>query len=411
MTQISPMLALMLTITAMVDSSHATPLWVPDKRAEPEESKPAESKAEPKASETHKQEPKPTASSHEKASASKAEPKQTEKPKASSTHKEAHASATTKKASSTPNEKEKKADASSSSSHPFVSPIGIPQHETGASPTATTSFVDQSNSDNKEASGLSGGAVAGIVIAVLVGVAAIIGFILVRKKKKAAALNRSRMNPDPFTMGFGSHDPPPFNNNSNNYPPHTAYTANQSPMIQLPPIGASAQSPMMAPTMTHSPAINQYNSEVNHYNNGPSNAMQSMPSPEYNHAPSPVPAAPVVVPAPQESPQPVAAQASTSLGIFTVVSTYTPTLSDELDIQPGDRVDVIVEYDDGWCQGINLSRGNCKGVFPKHCVDFFGDTSQQQPQTDSNKLYDASNMKRVSSMLGQQQQKSSPYYL
>ncbi|KAI7858411.1 hypothetical protein BDC45DRAFT_414592, partial [Circinella umbellata] len=68
-----------------------------------------------------------------------------------------------------------------------------------------------------------------------------------------------------------------------------------------------------------------------------------------------------------------------SLGVFPVVSTYTPTLSDELDIQPGDRVEVLNEYDDGWCQGINLSRGNCKGVFPKHCVDMFTSSNNTQP--------------------------------
>jgi len=55
--------------------------------------------------------------------------------------------------------------------------------------------------------------------------------------------------------------------------------------------------------------------------------------------------------------------------IYTVVSTYTPTLGDELEIQTGDKVVVLVEYDDGWCQGVNHSRGNSKGVFPKHCVD------------------------------------------
>ncbi|KAI8079429.1 hypothetical protein BDF21DRAFT_315665, partial [Thamnidium elegans] len=59
-----------------------------------------------------------------------------------------------------------------------------------------------------------------------------------------------------------------------------------------------------------------------------------------------------------------------SVGVFHVAATYTPTLSDEIDIQTGDQVEVIVEYDDGWCQGINLSRGNAKGVFPKHCIDF-----------------------------------------
>ncbi|KAI9228925.1 MAG: hypothetical protein DHS80DRAFT_30346 [Piptocephalis tieghemiana] len=60
---------------------------------------------------------------------------------------------------------------------------------------------------------------------------------------------------------------------------------------------------------------------------------------------------------------------SASSKIYPVVSTYTPTLGDELEIQPGDQVQIVVEYDDGWCQGLNLSRGNAKGVFPKHCVD------------------------------------------
>ncbi|KXN72548.1 hypothetical protein CONCODRAFT_4645 [Conidiobolus coronatus NRRL 28638] len=53
---------------------------------------------------------------------------------------------------------------------------------------------------------------------------------------------------------------------------------------------------------------------------------------------------------------------------YTVVSTYTPTLSDELVIQPGDQVTVITEFDDGWCQGVNVTRGGCQGVFPKHCI-------------------------------------------
>jgi hypothetical protein len=55
--------------------------------------------------------------------------------------------------------------------------------------------------------------------------------------------------------------------------------------------------------------------------------------------------------------------------IYAVISTYTPTLGDELEIQPGDKVSVLVEYDDGWCQGVNHTRGGLKGVFPKHCVD------------------------------------------
>ncbi|CAG8452605.1 6850_t:CDS:2 [Funneliformis caledonium] len=57
------------------------------------------------------------------------------------------------------------------------------------------------------------------------------------------------------------------------------------------------------------------------------------------------------------------------LGSYTVIATYTPALADELDIQPGDKVTILVEYDDGWVQGINETRGGAKGVFPRHCVD------------------------------------------
>ncbi|KAK9762192.1 hypothetical protein K7432_012315 [Basidiobolus ranarum] len=54
---------------------------------------------------------------------------------------------------------------------------------------------------------------------------------------------------------------------------------------------------------------------------------------------------------------------------YTVISTYTPTLGDELEVYPGDQVTVVVEYDDGWVQGINETRGRVKGVFPKHCIE------------------------------------------
>ncbi|KAI7856160.1 hypothetical protein BDC45DRAFT_427330, partial [Circinella umbellata] len=56
------------------------------------------------------------------------------------------------------------------------------------------------------------------------------------------------------------------------------------------------------------------------------------------------------------------------LGTYTVVSTYTPTLDDEIYVHPGDQVQVYTEYDDGWCLGSNLSRGNLRGVFPLHCI-------------------------------------------
>ncbi|KAI9316448.1 hypothetical protein BX666DRAFT_1813194, partial [Dichotomocladium elegans] len=56
------------------------------------------------------------------------------------------------------------------------------------------------------------------------------------------------------------------------------------------------------------------------------------------------------------------------IGTYAVHAGYTPTLSDEISLRPGDQVQVLVEYDDGWCLGTNLSAGHQKGVFPKHCI-------------------------------------------
>lgn len=76
------------------------------------------------------------------------------------------------------------------------------------------------------------------------------------------------------------------------------------------------------------------------------------------------------------------------IGTYTVQSTYTPSLDDELYIQPGDQVQIYTEYDDGWCLAINLTRGHARGVFPKHCVlspspSITESTiSQQQQQSD-----------------------------
>lgn len=94
--------------------------------------------------------------------------------------------------------------------------------------------------------------------------------------------------------------------------------------------------------------------------------------------------APAGAPSPQQ-------QQQQSLGTYTVISTYTPTLGDELEIQPGDKVTLLVEYDDGWCQGINESRGRVKGVFPKHCVDY---------GNNQGGMEDMEKSKRVSSMYG-----------
>ncbi|KAI8991982.1 hypothetical protein BDF20DRAFT_847608 [Mycotypha africana] len=113
----------------------------------------------------------------------------------------------------------------------------------------------------------------------------------------------------------------------------------------------------------------------------------------------------------QQQSDPLAPTQSNSLGVFHVIATYTPTLSDEIDIQLGDQIEVLVEYDDGWCQGINLTRGQAKGVFPRHCVDHqplgvsttavAGDTNNisANPALQQQQKNEADKMKRVSSMI------------
>lgn len=54
---------------------------------------------------------------------------------------------------------------------------------------------------------------------------------------------------------------------------------------------------------------------------------------------------------------------------YVVTSSYTQTLDDELFIQPGDKVQIFNEYDDGWCLGKNLTRGGARGVLPQNCLD------------------------------------------
>ncbi|KAL1918645.1 uncharacterized protein VTP21DRAFT_2667 [Calcarisporiella thermophila] len=55
-------------------------------------------------------------------------------------------------------------------------------------------------------------------------------------------------------------------------------------------------------------------------------------------------------------------------GPFPVIATFMPTLSDELDVQVGDEVLLIHEYDDGWSQCVNLTRGCTQGVVPTKCI-------------------------------------------
>lgn len=61
---------------------------------------------------------------------------------------------------------------------------------------------------------------------------------------------------------------------------------------------------------------------------------------------------------------------------YIVTRTFEPSMPDELLIYPGDRIQIVVPYDDGWCLGCNLSMAEregtqqpARGVFPRDCVE------------------------------------------
>ncbi|KAI8340607.1 hypothetical protein BC941DRAFT_510912 [Chlamydoabsidia padenii] len=246
---------------------------------------------------------------------------------------------------------------SDSSSPPLVA-TPIPSPSSSLNPISPSITTSPSSSSSNDSGG--SGAVAGIVIAVIAIVGAITAFVMIRKKKQT----RRDVSPDPFTMGFGSHDPTPsiYNSNSHQYNNNNdSINNNNSGMVQpyyqeQPMAQAVHMSPISPTAYPPNPPITTYPQQVQ-----------------------------------QDIPQ-------GSLGVFNVVSTYAPTLSDEIDIQLGDHIEILVEYDDGWCQGVNLTRGNAKGVFPRHCVEQYPGEQQQQLQLDGPPQLELGNMNRVSSM-------------
>ncbi|CEG70188.1 hypothetical protein RMATCC62417_06131 [Rhizopus microsporus] len=217
-------------------------------------------------------------------------------------------------------------------------PAHTPMVVSAPSPTSTQPTIlatPAAAAETRSNSGLSGGAIGGIVVAVVAVIAGVAALLVFRNRRKKTIMTRNNNSSDPFTVGYSNDNPP---------------------------------------------AMQQMTSPTHQSFNDPSPTLVS--SQQYQAQLQPL--APPPPPLAQKEPQ-------QSLGVYTVAATYSPTLSDEIDIQIGDQVEVLVEYDDGWCQGINLSRNNAKGVFPKHCLDFSSTQKEQTQQDDAR-------VKRVSSM-------------
>lgn len=62
---------------------------------------------------------------------------------------------------------------------------------------------------------------------------------------------------------------------------------------------------------------------------------------------------------------------------------YQASMADELDLSPGDIVNVQRVFDDGWAVGVNMSSGN-EGAFPVVCVMFVDESALDDDFEDVN---------------------------
>lgn len=62
---------------------------------------------------------------------------------------------------------------------------------------------------------------------------------------------------------------------------------------------------------------------------------------------------------------------------------YQASMADELDLNPGDIVNVQRVFDDGWAVGVNMSSGN-EGAFPVVCVMFVDESALDDDFEDVN---------------------------
>ncbi|CEP08591.1 hypothetical protein [Parasitella parasitica] len=373
------------------------------------------------------------------ASTKKATTTTTKKATASTTKK---ASTTTKETSAAKKSTSAKAISPSASS-PLASSAVNPTSAVSVQPSAmavnptpvgsssgviasSTSIAQKDTVSSDNSSGISGGAIGGIVAAIVIIIAGILAYLFLRRKRNVKNRNmNSRMSkPDPFTMGFGSDQA--FQSAQSSYQQqqtqmqqvNTAPYQHQYGTVQ-PTIAVTSPTP---PSLYHNSSDNnttQFHDANNYIIPGSmlpgeqeqqSDSYKYQPQPNQQYQPNtifqqeqsgshvsikdtdgstldvPVPVTGVV----QQQQALLQPTQAGSVGVFYVAATYTPTLSDEIDIQTGDQVEVLVEYDDGWCQGINLTRGNTKGVFPKHCIDYTALGTTSNGEVDRSK--------RVSSM-------------
>ncbi|KAI8878534.1 hypothetical protein K501DRAFT_228264 [Backusella circina FSU 941] len=248
-----------------------------------------------------------------------------------------------------------------------------------ASSSATNSIASSSSSEsavadqNSSKSTSSSGAIGAVVAMAIIIVIGAVAYLIVRRKKVKQNQVKMVEKSDPFTMGYGNHDPLPYKEMNtasmthNTYPTNEAYTneANSIPSTQM----GSTANVASDSIATYSQPLQSASTASMNYNTNPASTMSAFSQLQLSAVPAAFDGntAPIATPLPQNNSQ----------NIYAVVATYIPTLSDELEIEMGDQIDLEAEFDDGWCQGKNITKGGTAGVFPRHCIDRVASTNNQ----------------------------------
>lgn len=223
-------------------------------------------------------------------------------------------------------------------------------------PSASASAAAADDVQSSET--LSGGAIAAIVAIVVIVVLGIVSYLIVRHRMKRKGMTNNRLTR--FSMG------PTYN--------ATSGLGAQPSQQQSFGYSTAMNNTLPPPTMSSSTYSDPFQQSSSIQQQQP---VYSSPMQQQYTAPIAESMMGAGAIAAAGSMQQQQNSTMTTLGgnnpqqhqqIHTVVAGYTPALSDEIQVHPGDQVQIIAEYDDGWCLGMNLTTGQQQGVFPKHCI-------------------------------------------
>ncbi|KDE02953.1 hypothetical protein MVLG_06519 [Microbotryum lychnidis-dioicae p1A1 Lamole] len=182
-----------------------------------------------------------------------------------------------------------------------------------------------------------------------------------------APKNTSKLHDD----GRGSWDAPSYSSHGNSNPYSNGYNAHLQQHQQPTNMGHHAPSTMNL--LDDHKRVEQREMQQH--------LEMQQKQPEHAFAVSPQVAAAAAAAKP--SANPFGGEQQGQGAVHIVKRTFEPTLSDELVLLPGDSVQLLVRYDDGWALGINLDAKGPpgKGVFPFDCLgEVTSAASQSGPQ-------------------------------